>query len=35
MVEPKLGVFLAKNVQSGKEPVREWLKNLPKNDNDW
>ncbi len=28
----KLGVFFAKNDQSGKEPVREWLKNLPKND---
>jgi len=28
----KLDLLFAKNEQSGKEPVREWLKNLPKNE---
>ncbi|MEK8021157.1 MAG: type II toxin-antitoxin system RelE/ParE family toxin [Candidatus Parabeggiatoa sp.] len=28
----KISVFFAKNDQSEKEPVREWLKNLPQNE---
>ncbi|HIE00402.1 MAG TPA: type II toxin-antitoxin system RelE/ParE family toxin [Thiotrichaceae bacterium] len=28
----KLSVFFARNDQSGKEPVREWLKNLPQDE---